>query len=98
MATHLLALHTGEYSTIYVVYALLPDLRKNLGALKQLGEIIPSGSRNTLARGLIVSRLSYLIGICGVTENHKRQSQILLIGAARWVTGKNQKQKQRFPT
>ena len=53
-----------------------------------MGRTIPRGSRNTLARGLIISRLTYLISIWGVTtDNHIRKTQSLLNAAARWVTG-----------
>ena len=66
---------------------LLPSLRKNLGALKHIGKLIPRGSRNTLARGLIISRLSYLIGIWGgATPNLLRRAQAIQNMAARWIT------------
>ena len=68
--------------------SLLPSLRKNLGALRSLGEKIPQGSRNTMARGLILSRISYLISIWGgSTENLIRKAQIVQNAAARWVLG-----------
>ena len=38
--------------------AILPQLRKNLGMMKRLGRILPQNSRNTLARGMILSRLN----------------------------------------
>ena len=47
------------------IKVLLPSVRKCLGALRHLGKGIPAGSRNILAKGLITSRLSYLIGIWG---------------------------------
>ena len=74
-------LETGKKS-------LLPSLRKNLGALKNLGKQIPQGSRNTMARGIILSRLSYLIGIwSGATEHLMKKAQIVQNSAVRWVTG-----------
>ena len=70
-------LETGKKS-------LLPSLRKNLGALKSLDKQIPQGSRNTMARGLILSRLSYLIGIwSGATEHLMKKAQIVQNSAAR---------------
>ena len=67
--------------------ALLPSLRKNLGSLKFLGRKIPSNCRNTLAKSLITSRLSYLISMWGGTMNNFiRKAQTVLNIAARWVT------------
>ena len=74
--------------------ALLPSLRKNLGALKTLGKQIPRGSRNTMARGLLLSRLTYLIGIWGgASTNLIRKTQIFQNLAARWVTGARKRTK-----
>ena len=71
---------------------LLPSLRRNLGALRHLGKQIPSGSKNTLARGLILSRLSYLISIWGGASNNLlRKAQIVQNASARWVTGLQEK-------
>ena len=67
---------------------LLPSLRKNIGALRSLGEMIPFKSRNTVARGMILGRLSYLISIWGgATPNIIRKVQRTQNEAARWVTG-----------
>ena len=44
---------------------LLPSLRRNIGALKNLSKLVPFSSRNTIARGLIQSRLSYLLCVWG---------------------------------
>ena len=72
------------------VKALLPSLRKNLGALKHLGRKVPTVSRNTLARGLIISRLTYLISVWGGgTRNLTRKAQTLQNTASRWVTGRS---------
>ena len=74
------------------VKPLLPQLRKSLGALRNSGKLIPSGSRNTLARGLILSRLSYLISIWGgATPNLLRKAQAIQNMAARWVTSKGRR-------
>ena len=68
--------------------ALLPGIRRKLGALKQLGCKIPRSCKKTLAEGVIVSRLLYLLPIWGsTTRNQWRKGQILLNKAARWVTG-----------
>ena len=67
--------------------ALLPAVRKCLGSLKHVGKMIPRNSRNILARGLISSKLMYLIGIWGgTTRNLRRKAQTVLNTAARWVT------------
>ena len=67
--------------------SLLPSLRKTLGAIRSIGHMIPQGSKNTLARGLITSRLTYLISIWGgATPNLIRKAQRIQNAAARWVT------------
>ena len=45
--------------------ALLPWVRQQLGLLKHLGDLIPMSSRKNLARGLIGSRMSYLMPLWG---------------------------------
>ena len=59
---------------------LLPSLRRNIGALKNLSKLVPFSSRNTIARGLIQSRLSYLL---------IRKAQTTQNIAARWVSGQS---------
>ena len=67
--------------------ALLPSVRRCLGALKHTGRLIPEGSRNVLVKGLVTGRLAYLIGIWGgTTPNLRRKAQQVLNTAARWVT------------
>ena len=62
--------------------------------MKHTGKLIPRGSRNTLARGLINSRLSYLIGIWGgATPNLIRRAQAIQNMAARWVTSSRRSTK-----
>ena len=74
--------------------AVLPTLRKNLGMVRNLGKKLPSGSRNTLARGMVLSRLNYLLGIWGgATNNMIRKAQILQNTAARWATNSSRKIK-----
>ena len=53
----------------------------------KLGRKISREGSKTVAEGLILSRLIYLIPIWGsTTENHSRKAQVLLNRAARWVT------------
>ena len=44
---------------------LLPSLRRNIGALRNLSKMVTFGSRNTIARGFVQSRLSYLLCVWG---------------------------------
>ena len=74
--------------------ALLPRLRKCLGSLKYLGKKIPRNCRNTLVKGLVTSRMAYLISIWGGgTKNLTKKAQITLNTAARWVTSLPRKTK-----
>ena len=67
---------------------LLPGIRKNLGALRSLGKTLPSKSRYILARGFVISRISYLICVWGgCTPNLIRKAQRVVNTAARWVAG-----------
>ena len=78
-------LETGEKT-------LLPAIRKTLGMLKNTGRKLPASCRNTLVRGLLISKMNYLISMWGgSTENHKLKAQRILNNAARWVTGKSKK-------
>ena len=53
---------------------------------------IPPKTRNILARGLITSRLSYLLGIWGgATENLIKKAQTIQNSAARWVTSSHRR-------
>ena len=68
--------------------ALLPSVSKQLGRLRQLGKLLPRKSRASLARGLILSRLNYLMALWGGTlETQIRKIQTIVNTAARWVTG-----------
>ena len=82
-------LETGEK-------ALLPQVRKQLGMLRHQGKLIPPKNRNNLAKGLILSRLSYLMplwGGGGATEAYLRKAQVILNTAARWATGLDRRTK-----
>ena len=66
--------------------ALLPSIRKKLGALKLLSDRLPTKSRLALVNGLIVSRIIYAIQVWGATgKNNIRKVQSLLNAAARFV-------------
>ena len=56
-------LETGER-------ALFPQVRKQLGRLKHLGELIPLKCRQNLLKGLILSRLSYILPLWGGGSRH----------------------------
>ena len=72
--------------------ALLPQVRKIIGMFRHLGGLIPLSSRNNLAKGVILSRLQYLMPHWGgATESLLNKTQIVLNTAARWVTGLNKR-------
>ena len=72
---------------------LLPKLRKNLGLLKSLGKKLPPGTRNTLATGLLLSRINYLVGVWGggAPSSLIRKAQTIQNAAARWVTSSHRR-------
>ena len=45
--------------------AILPNIRRQLGSLKTLGNKIPMTSKKLLANGLLLSKFNYLIAIWG---------------------------------
>ena len=45
--------------------AILPQIIRNLGMMKNLGNKLPLECRNTLARGMVISKINYLISIWG---------------------------------
>ena len=75
--------------------ALLPVVRKQMGYLKHLGIKIPKSCRNNLVKGLIQSRLSYLMplwGGGGASNQLLNKAQIIikiwqLDGAQDWEKG-----------
>ena len=68
--------------------AILPTLRKKLGALKHAGKMVPTRSKKILANGFILSRINYLIQVWGGTEaKYIRKLQTMLNATARYVTG-----------
>ena len=77
---------------------LLPSIRRSLGALKSIGKQVPFNCRNTLARGFVQSRLTYLISIWGgATPNLIRKVQIIQNMAARWGDWKKQNHQGLHP-
>ena len=80
-------LETGEK-------AILPQARKQLGMLKSKGKLIPMSSRLNLARGLVLSKLAYIMPLWGGgAPAHIRRAQVLMNATARWATGMPRKTK-----
>ena len=76
--------------------ALLPGIRRQLGALRQLGNKLPLRCRKQLAEGLILSRFLYLIPVWGATTDSSiRRAQRLLNQVARWASGKSKRTRVR---
>ena len=74
--------------------ALLPSIRKQLGKLKHLGKLLPMGVRPNLAKGLLLSRFSYLLPLWGGASNaYLKRAQVVLNSVARWSTGKSKRTK-----
>ena len=70
--------------------AVLPKLRKQLGALNMIADNIPRKSRLNLANGLLLSRIGYLIQVWGgAHQTHLDKVQVILNKAARFVLRKN---------
>ena len=67
--------------------ALIPEIRKTLGGLKHISKEIPANSRITLANGLIISRIQYVIALWGATgDKNLRKVQATMNCVARWAT------------
>ena len=68
--------------------AILPQLRKKLGALKFVGKNIPRNGRLLLANGIILGKLNYLLVLYGGTQvKYLRKLQVLCNDTIRFVTG-----------
>ena len=50
--------------------AVLPSARRQLGLLKSQGKLIPQRSRLNLARGLVLSKLCYIMPVWGGCSHH----------------------------
>ena len=77
--------------------AILPAIRKLLGSLQQMSRKLPTGSKKTIAEGLIMSKFQYLISQWGggATNNYIVQAQRLQNKVARWITRDSKKVKIR---
>ena len=72
--------------------ALLPRLRKQLGAIKLLAKELPTKSKLLLSNGLIISKVCYMIQIWGAASNKLiRKVQVIVNQAARFITGANRR-------
>ena len=72
--------------------ALVPRLRKQLGALKLLSKDLPMKCKLLLANGLIVSKICYLIQAWGGTQKTNiKKVQTILNQTARFVTNSNKR-------
>ena len=72
--------------------AMIPQLRKQMGALNMLSKQIPQSSKLILSNGLIISRVCYLIQIWGsASKTQIKKVQRIVNAAARFVTGKNKR-------
>ena len=66
--------------------ALLPEIRRKLGAIKHLGIQIPKTTKMKLINGFVISRLMYLLPIWGGTpDKFMNRVQTLMNKAARHV-------------
>ena len=68
---------------------LLPNIRQQIGRLKHLGKLIPLRYRKNIGKGLVVSKLNYLLPLWGggATANYINKAQRVLNTTARWMTG-----------
>ena len=76
--------------------AILPVLRKKLGAMKFIGRRIPRAGKLLLANALILGKLNYLLVLYGGTqEKYLRKLQVLCNNTIRFVTGANRRATTR---
>ena len=69
--------------------AIIPSIRKKLGALWLTTRYLSTESRLRLANGLIISRIVYIIQLRGICKiSWVRKTQIVLNSAARYVLRK----------
>ena len=67
--------------------AILPSLRRQIGSMHLLRDLLPQKSRLQLMNSQIIGKLVYLIPLWGsTTENYVKKAQIVLNRAARYVT------------
>ena len=74
--------------------AILPILRKKLGALKFIGRDIPRNGRLLLSNGIILGKLNYLLVLYGGTQyKYLRKLQVLCNDTMRFITGAGRRTK-----
>ena len=78
--------------------ALLPSLRGNIGSLRNCTKMIPQSSRNILARGLINSRLMYLISIWGGHQEFTKKSSSCPKHSCQVGNWKKEKNQDKYTT
>ena len=72
--------------------AIIPTIKKQLGAMYRLRDFIPQKSRLILANSIIISRLVYIIPLWGdATNNYLRKVQAVINWGARFVTKKHKR-------
>ena len=70
--------------------AVIPALRRKLGALKHIAAQLPRKLRQTLANGLILSKINYLPQVWGGAHNkYIKKMQVILNKTARFVCNAN---------
>ena len=76
--------------------AVIPTLRRRLGSLKHIASQLPRKSRQTLANGLISSRIHYLVQVWGGAHNKfLNKMQTILNKLARFVCNANRRTSTR---
>ena len=75
--------------------AILPAVRRQLGALQSLRHVLSSKAKLQLVNSLILSRLIYVISLWGnMTSNKKMKVQVVLNRAAQFILDKPKKTRQ----
>ena len=75
--------------------ALLPAIRRQLGALNSLKFVLSKKAKLQLVNGFIISKINYIICLWGnTTPNQRKKVQICLNSAARFVLDAKRTEKQ----
>ena len=75
--------------------ALIPTIKQKLGALKLIGKTMPRTCKQTLVNAQILSRIIYLIPVCGGAHpKYLRQVQSALNQAATFITNRSKKKNK----
>ena len=85
----LLGIHISEnLNWNYQVTQLIKETKKKLGSLTLIKKELPRSARQTLANGIILSKISYMMAVWGgLSGNKVRMLQTILNSAARFVSG-----------